>query len=229
MLEQIISKVGHFLKDAQQKLSVESAAAVEQVYNDIVALNAYINKELAALESNSKLDQGSKKAARRGIFEQAGRKLEDIKAKRDYSHLSESMEIEPADEPVETEAEESLLQFFREKEVRDRLSSMTEPQILSFFGEALFDGSNPLLVNAILKAPAGFEPLSQATIKKIRQTAAQKTSPDMAGALEPVRNLNFMVGEIFRLVKTELDNLRRKELPGALTESKDSKDRPFKF
>ena len=65
MLEQIISKVRHILKDAQQKLSVESAAAIEQVYNDIVALNAYINKELAALESNANLEPGSIKAARR--------------------------------------------------------------------------------------------------------------------------------------------------------------------
>ena len=229
MLEQIISKVRHILKDAQQKLSVESAAAIEQVYNDIVALNAYINKELAALESNSNLEPGSIKAARRGIFEQAGRKLEVIKAKRDFSHLSESPEIRPSDKPAKIEAEDSLLQYFREKEVRDRLSSMTEPQILSFFGEALFDGSNPLLVNAILKAPAGFEPLSQAIIKKIRQAAIRKIGTDMAGALEPVRNLNSMVGEMFRLVKTELDNLRRKELPSALSESKDSRDRPFKF
>jgi hypothetical protein len=229
MLEQIISKVRHIIKDAQPTLSVESVAAIEQVYNDIVSLNAYINKELAALESNSTLEPESIKAARRGIFEQAGRKLEVMKAKRDFSHLSESPEIRPSDKAAKMEAEDSLLQFFREKEVRDRLSSMTESQILSLFGEVLFDGSNPLLVNAILKAPAGFEPLSQAIIKKIQQAGARKISPDMAGALEPVRNLNSMVGEMFRLVKTELDNLRRKELPSALSESKDSTDRPFKF
>ncbi len=93
MLEQVISKVRRILKDAQQKLSVESAAAVEQVYNDIVVLNDFIDKELDAVNSNSNLDERGKKTARRGVFEQAGRKLEVIKVKR-IGHLNSESLIE---------------------------------------------------------------------------------------------------------------------------------------
>ena len=38
----------------------------------------------------------------------------------------------------------------REREIRDRLFIMTEAQILSHFGDSLFDGRNHLLMDAIL-------------------------------------------------------------------------------
>jgi hypothetical protein len=226
MLEQIISKAHHILKEARQKLSVESAAAVEQVCNHIVVLNNFIDKELDAVESNSNLDARSKKAARRSVFEQAGRKLEVIKAKRNYSDLSEELVGEMVDAPVE---DASILQFFREKEVRDRLFSMTEAQILFLFGESLFNGSNPLLFNAILNAPPGFEPVSKGTIKKMQQVRAKKISPEIPDELKTVRNFNSMVEEIFSLVKKELDKLRKKELPTSLTQSTAQTEPPFKF
>ncbi len=93
MLEQVISKVRRILKDAQQKLSVEAAAAVEQVYNDIVVLNDFIDKELDAVNSNSNLDERGKKTAKRRVFEQAGRKLEVIKVKK-IGHLNSESLIE---------------------------------------------------------------------------------------------------------------------------------------
>ena len=229
MLEQIISKARRILKEAQLNLPVESAEVVEQVYSDIVVLNHFINKELFKVESYSSLDESSKKVARRGVFEEAGRKLEILKAKKKYTEIDDYHEVKLADRP--SEDEKSLLQFFREKEVRDRLSLMTETQIISLFGDSLFDGSNPLLVRAILNAPAGFEPVSKEIIKKMTKeslTGRRKTRP-MADDLAPTGNLIAMVEDILSLVKNEIDKLRRKELPTALTQSKDAKDRPFKF
>jgi hypothetical protein len=78
MLEHVLSKARRILKDAQQKSSGASAAAIEQVYNDIANLNNFIGKELAAIEANSELDESSKKKSRRGVIEQAGRKFEVI-------------------------------------------------------------------------------------------------------------------------------------------------------
>jgi hypothetical protein len=227
MLEQIISKAHRILIDAQQTLSVESAAAVEQVHNDIVILNDFIDKELSAIERNSGLDDGDKKKARRRVFEQAGRKLEAVKAKRNYSDLSDAPEVKSVEKPLEDER--SFLQFLREKEVRDRLFGMTEAQIVSLFGDSLFDGSNPLLRNAILNAPPGFEPVSKDAFKKMQQAGAGKIRTGIADELETVRNLNAMVGEMFSIVKKELDHLRRKELPTALTQPAGAKDRPFRF
>ena len=225
MLEKILSKARRILLDAQKKLSAESAAVIEQVYNDIVVLNDFIGKELYAVESNSSLDAKSKRAARRGVFEQASRKLEVIKAKKNYSELNETLKAKFSDTPVEAENENSLLQFLREKEVRDRLFSMTEAQI-----QSLFDGTNPLLLKAILNSPVGFEPLSKETLKKMmHQASAGKTSPEIPDETGTECNLISMVEEIFSLVIKELDNLRRKELPIPLGQAKDSKAQPFKF
>ena len=230
MLEKILSKARRVFLDAQKKLSAESAAVIEQVYNDIVVLNDFIGKELYAVESNSSLDAKSKRAARRGVFEQASRKLEVIKTKKNYSELNETLKAKFSDAPVEAENDNSLLQFLREKEVRDRLFSMTEAQILSLFGESLFDGTNPLLLKAILNSPAGFEPLSKETLKKMmHQASAGKTSPEIPDETGTECNLISMVEEIFSLVIKELDNLRRNELPTPLGQAKDWKARPFKF
>ena len=225
MLEKIISKARRILIDAQQRLSAESAAAVEQVYNDIVALKDFIAKALYAVEGDSSLDALSKKAARRGVFEQAGRKLEVIKTKR----RDPALNVKFSDTPAPTTPEDDLLQFLREKEIRDRLAGMTEAQILSLFRESLFDETNPLLLKAILNSPAGFEPVSKETIKKIQQIRAGKISPEVADEPGTVPNLASLVEELFSLLKTELDSLRRNELPTRLSHKKDSDEPPFKF
>ena len=214
-------------KDVRQKVSAESAAAIEKLGRDIVILNNYIVKELDTVDSNSNFDEKSKKAARRSVFEQAARKLEAIKARSNYFDTDELLELKVKEKPVEEEA--ALLQFFREKEVRDRLVGMSEAQILSLFGESLFDGSNALLLSAIRNAPEGFEPVSKKTLKRIQQTGAGKIEAKINQHVESVRYLNSMVGEIFSLLKNELDSLRRKELPNALTQANDSMERPFKF
>jgi hypothetical protein len=215
------------VKDVRQKQSVESAAAIEKLCRDIVILNDFIVKELDTVESNSNFDGKSKKAARRGIFEQATRKLEVIKARSNYSHTAELPDAQLKDKPVAEDI--TLLQFFREKEVRDRLYGMSEEQILSLLGESLFDGSNTLLLNAILNAPEGFEPISKRTLKKIQQAGAGNVDLETEKNIAPVEDFNSLVGEIFSLLKKELDNLRRKELPNSLIQPKDSRERPFKF
>jgi len=177
------------------------------------------------VDVDSSLDASSKKAARRGVFEQAARKLEAIKAKRRVTGL----DVKFADRPAITAPEEEVLQFLREKEVRDRLSGMTEAQILALFGESLVDEVNPLLLKAILNSPEGFEPVSKENLKKILQARAAKKSPEVADQPQTVPNLGSMVAELFSLLKAELDSLRRNELPTRLSHKKDSDEPPFKF
>ena len=93
----------------------------------------------------------------------------------------------------------------------------------------MFDGTNPLLLKAILNSPAGFEPVSRETIKKIQQTRAGKLSLEIADELETQPNLKPMIEEMFSLVKKELDNLRRNELPTQLSQLRDSNEPPFQF
>jgi len=225
MLESALSKVHRILEAARHNLSVASAAAIEQVYNDIVHLDHFMEKELAAIKADAELDERGKKKARRAVIEQAGRKFEVIKAKRNYSALNKTPEAKRLDAPVAED--EAVLKYLREKEIRDRLKNMTEAQVLSLFGETLFDGSNPLLVDAILNAPAGFEMLSAGTLKKMRQARAKKRSPEITAEPDTVRSLHDTVEKIFAIVQKQLDDLRRKELPASLTQSKTPGKRPF--
>ena len=181
------------------------------------------------MESNPSLDANIKKSARRGVFEQAGRKLEEIKANRIYFEPAVTQPVKFSEKLEEEVYENSLLQFLREKEVRDRLFGMTEAQILALFGESLFDGTNPLLLRAILNSPAGFEPVSRETIKKIQQPSSGELSLEITDESETQPNLKLMVEEMFSLVKKELDKLRKNELPIQLSQFKDSKEPPFKF
>ncbi len=229
MLEKIIAKARHLLKDVQLSGSVESVAVVEQMYNDIVALNEFICKELSAVESNSSFDAMSKKAAKRSVFEKAGRKLESIKSQKRYAERGDSKQAKASNERVAAENISAVLQFLREKEVRDRLCGMTEKQIQALFGESLFDGSNPLLLNAILNSPTGFEPVSREILKKMHRAKARKGRPAVAEVGPQASNLSAVVEEMFSLVKKKLDDLRRNELPSQLVNLNDSKEPPFKF
>jgi hypothetical protein len=202
-------------------------SAIEQVYNDIVDLGDFIETEFAAISENSKLDESGKQKARRGVIEQAGRKLESIKSKREYSDRSKA--IEKGLQEREVEEEESVLKFLKEREVRDRLAAMTEAQIISLFGKALFDGSNPLLADAILNAPPGFEIVSEDNLKKLRRVREKIASPEISAELDAVRGIYAIFENIFMQLKKELDELRRKELPASLSKPEPPGKRPFKF
>lgn len=214
MLKDAISKTRQALEEAQQKYSVESAAAIEQVYGDIKNLNTFINKEVDIIYNDKALNDRTKSNERRKVLEQAGRKLEILREKRTKSALIEDLETKLADESGAED--ESALKFLREREVRDRLYGMPAAQILSHFGKSLFDGSNRLVLDAILNAPAGFEMLPEDTLQKLREVRTQILKPEIAAELDTTRKLNTLMEKIFWLVKKEIDRMRRKELPTSL-------------
>jgi hypothetical protein len=215
MLNGVISKANLILKDARQRLSTQSADAVERVCVSIENLNNFIHIERDRIERDPKLSHRERRTARRGILEQAGRKLEILKDRSDYSNLIQDSDgqIPDADEKDDN----ILLKFMREREIRDRLFGMTEAQILSHFGESLFDGRNQLLLDAILNAPPGFELLSEQNLRKLRRIKA-KTLIEKAGSKPqsgPTASASII--EIFTLAKKELDRLRKEELSGSQT------------
>jgi len=218
MLKEAISKARKALKEAQQKYPVESAAAIEQVYADIKTLNTFINKEVDIIQSDKNLNDRAKGNERRKVLEQAGRKLELLKERRTKTALVEELETKLADESGAED--ESALKFLREREVRDRLYGMPAAQILSHFGKSLFDGSNRLLLDAVLNAPAGFEMLPEETLLRLREVRTQIMKPEIAAELQTTRRLNAAIEQIFWLVKNELDVKRRQELPPSLTTKK---------
>lgn len=220
MLTKVISKVRPILDDAHQSLPVELAVFAEKVYGDIEKLNNFINRKIDEIEKKNGLNNSTKSNARRTLLEQAGRKLEVLKDKRNYSSKIEELEVKLPPEPPE---EEPILKYLREKEIRDRLVGMTERQILSHFGKTLFDGSNPLLVDAILNAPSGFELLPEEDLNKLRAVKAKRRVPEVAGEIELLKQLNSLISKMFGLVKKELDTLRKKEIPEYLVETKQKK------
>jgi len=214
MLAQTLAKVQLLLEEAQQKLSKESVAVIERVYNDVVGLNTFIKKKVIEAEKDKSLDSIQKRSAKREAFERAERKLEALKDKRNYSAMIEQIEIKLEDG---AEAEEfSILKFLQHREIRDRLVTMTEAQILSHFGDSLFDGTNELLLDAILNTPPGFEILSEDILSNLRIIKAKKIHPDITDKIDAVQELKSKTMEIFTLIKVELDDLRIKELPKSI-------------
>jgi hypothetical protein len=213
MLEHVLSKARQILEEARRNLSVDMTASIEQIYNDIETLINFINREIDIIENNMDLDESAKRTVRREALEKAGRKFEIIKTKRTYASLAEELEAKLLNAPVPHKNENSLLKFLREREIRDRLFGMTEAQIKSHFGHSLFDGSNLLLLDAILNAPHGFELFPESTLKKLRWIRAIKLNPEVASELEMAREMNSVSKKMLTLVKKELDSSRIKELP----------------
>lgn len=211
MLQHITLKIREIVQEAQKTLPVESAAAIESVYGDILNLNNSINKKLKIIENNINFHASAKRTAKRKLLEKARRELEALKSKKKYSSMIEELESKLPDRLMEKE--ESILKFLREKEIRDRLVCMTERQILSQFGDSLFDGSNPLIIDAILNAPPGFEILPENDLQKLREVRVKKLDPEISAEIETVRNLQDVILQIFNLVQNEMDKLRKKELP----------------
>lgn len=215
MLAQAIAKIELLLEEAQQKLSKESVAVIELIYRDVVNINNFIKEKVTDAEKDKDLDSIQKKAAKREVFERAERKLEVLKDKRNYSAMIEKIEIKLGEGDEEEKA--TILKFLQHREIRDRLATMTEAQILSHFGDSLFDGSNELLLDAILSAPPGFEILSEDVLSNLRIIKAKKMHPDITDKIDTVQELKSKTMQIFTLIKAELDHLRRKELPESIT------------
>jgi len=219
MLEHLLSRVRQILEKAQVNLPVDMAASIEQVYGDIEILINFINKEIEIIENNRGLDASAKRNARREVLENAGRKFEVINTKRTYATLDQELESKLLNTSVPGKDENSLLKFLREREIRDRLFGMTEAQVKSHFGDSLFDGSNLLILDAILNAPPGFELLQESTLKKLRRIRAIKLNPEVASKLEMAREMNAVCRKMLNLVKKELDSSRLKELPVPLSDN----------
>jgi len=216
MLEHVLSKARQISEKARLILSVDMAASIEQIYSDIETLINFINREMDIIANNRNLDESAKRTARREVLENAGRKFEIIKTKRTNAALDEELEAKLLNAPVPGNDEDSLLKFLREREIRDRLSGMTEAQIKSHFGNSLFDGSNLLLLDAILNSPPGFELFPESTLKKLRWIRAIKLNPKVASELEMAREMNSVGKRMLALVKKELDSSRIKQLPVSL-------------
>ena len=210
MLKGAISKANLIVNDARQHFSIPAADAVERVYISIENLNGFINKEMDRLEKDPKLSHRERNTARRAVIEHAGRKLEVLKDRSNYSDLIQKSGTRKPDAYEKDDS--ALLKFMREREIRDRLFGMTEAQILSHFGESLFDGRNQLLLNAILNAPPGFEMLSEQNLRKLRRIKAENLIKRPEGKPETDRTANAAIIEIFSLAKKELDRLRKNEL-----------------
>ncbi len=217
ILEHVLSRAHQILEEARQNLTADMAASIEQLFRTIETLLHYVNREIKIIENNVNLDEHAKQTARREVLENAGRKLEVIKTKRANLNLDQELEAKLLNASVPGKDVDSLLKFLREREVRDRLSGMTEAQIKSHFGDSLFDGSNLLLIDAILNAPQGFELLPETTLKKLRWTRAIKLNPELASEFEMAREMNSMSNKMLMLIKNGLDSSRKKELPVAIT------------
>ena len=210
MLKSVISKANQLINDEQQNLTSQAADALGRVYISIENLNKFINKEMDRIDRDPKLGFRERSIFRRGVLEQAGRKLEVLKDRSYYSDMTQESDFEIPDNH-ETD-DNVLLKFMREREIRDRLYGMTEAQILSHFGEALFDGRNQLLLNAILNAPPGFEMLSEQNIRKLRLIRAENLTINIKAKPKVDRTVKDFIIEIFSLVKKELDRLRKDEI-----------------
>jgi hypothetical protein len=211
MLDHLIPKLRFQLANAEKILPEDGVAVVEKVYNDILLMRNFVVNEFQAIREDKNLSERDKDNSRRQVLEKAITKLEILKSKRSASDLINEFEAKLSAAPPE--GEDRLLRFLREKEVRERLATMSASQILSHFENSLLDGSNPLLLDAILNTPPGFEMLPEKIIKKLRRVRGKKYYPEIVAQLEALQNLDSILVKMFTLVRAELDALRRKYLP----------------
>lgn len=215
MLKDVLSKAKLILKVAQQRLTAQAADEVVKVVNSIENLSNFLDKEIDRIEKNPKLSSRERSDARRAAIEQAGRKLETLKYHSNYSDLIQESDARKS--KVYEKGDSDLLQFMREREIRDRLFGMSEAQILAQFGKSLFDGNNQLLLTAILNAPPGFEMLSEPNLIKLRRLKADSMANYTGAQAGVERSAGDSILDIFALAQKELDRLRIKELSGNRT------------
>ena len=211
MLDHLIPKLRFQLATAEKILPEDGVAVIEKVYNDILLMRNFVVNEFQAINEDNKLSERDKDNSRRQVLEKAITKLEILKSKRSASDLINELETKLSAAPPE--AEDRLLKFLREKEVRDRLAKMSASQILSHFENSLLDGSNSLLLDAILNTPPGFEILPEKILQKLRRVRGKKYYPEIVAQLEALQSLDSILVKMFSLVRAELDALRRKYLP----------------
>jgi hypothetical protein len=134
-----------------------------------------------------------------------------LKSSRSAADLIERLEAKLSVDPQANG--DRLLRFLKEREVRDRLAGMTESQILSHFEKSLMEGSNQLLLDAILNAPPGFEMLSPELLQKLKRVRGKHYYPEVVAQLESMQNMSAIIDKMFTIVRAELDKIRKKYLP----------------
>ena len=211
MLDQLIPKLRFQLANASKVLPEDGVAVVEKVYNDILLMRNFIVNEFQSIKEDKSLDERDKNNSRREVLEKTITKLEILKSKRSATDLINELESKLCEAPAS--GDDRILKFLQEREIRDRLATMPPSQILSHFENALLDGSNPLLLDAILNTPPGFEILPEKVLKKLRRVRGKRHYPQIVAQLESMQQLNSIILKMFTLVRAELDKLRRKYLP----------------
>lgn len=211
MLDKLIPQLRLQVAKAHKILPEDIAASVEKVYNDILRMRDFTQNEFQRIQDDKNINEKDRNIARRQVLEKAITKLEMLKSRRSAADLIERLEAKLSEDP---EADDDrLLKFLKEREIRDRLASMTESQILSHFEKSLLEGSNQLLLDAILNAPPGFEMLSPKLLKKLKRVRGKHYYPEVVTQLEAMQQMNAIVFKMFTLVRAELDKLRKKYLP----------------
>lgn len=211
MLDPLIPKLRFQLAKASKVLPEDGVAVVEKVYNDILLMRNFIVNEFQRIEDDKSLGEIDKNSSRREILEKTITKLEILKSKRSATDLINELESKLSEAPAS--GDDRILKFLQEREIRDRLATMPPSQILSHFENSLLDGSNPLLLDAILNTPPGFEILPEKVLKKLRRVRGKRHYPQIVAQLESMQQLNSIILKMFTLVRAELDKLRRKYLP----------------
>ena len=211
MLNNLIPQLRLQVAKAHKILPEDIAASVEKVYNDILLMRDFTMNEFERIQEDTILNENDRNIARRQILEKAITKLEMLKSRRSAADLIERLEDKLSEDPEANG--DRLLNFLKEREIRDRLAGMTESQILSHFEKSLLEGSNQLLLDAILNAPPGFEMLSPELLKKLKRVRGKHYYPEVVAQLESLQDMNAIIVKMFTIVRAELDKLRKKYLP----------------
>jgi hypothetical protein len=211
MLDKLIPQLRLQVAKAHKILPEDIAASVEKVYNDILLMRDFTMNEFQRIQNEPNLNENDKNIARRKILEKAITKLEMIKSRRSAANVIEKLEAKLAEDPEANG--DRLLNFLKEREIRDRLAGMTESQILSHFEKSLLEGSNQLLLDAILNAPPGFEMLSPKLLKKLKRVRGKHYYPEAVAQLESMQDMNAIIVKMFTMVRAELEKKKKKYLP----------------
>ncbi len=211
MLDSVIPQLRLQVAKAHKILPEDIAASVEKVYNDILLMRDFTLNEFERIQADKTLKENDRNIARRQVLEKAISKLEMLKSRRSAADLIERLEAKLSEDPQANG--DHLLRFLKEREIRDRLAGMTESQILSHFEKSLMEGSNQLLLDAILNAPPGFEMLSPKLLKKLKRVRGKHYYPEVVAQLEAMQNMNAIIVKMFTIVRSELDKIRKKYLP----------------
>lgn len=211
MLDNVIPQLRLQVAKAHKILPEDIAASVEKVYNDILLMRDFTLNEFKRIQSDKNLNENDRNIARRRVLEKAITKLEMLKSRRSTADLIEQLEAKLSEDPQANG--DRLLRYLKEREVRDRLAGMTESQIISHFEKSLMEGSNQLLLDAILNAPPGFEMLSPKLLKKLKRVRGKHYYPEVVAQLESMQDMSAIIDKMFTIVRAELDKIRKKYLP----------------